>query len=69
MVDLLGSSIVQGVSNNAVRWKMYRSRVMESVYLFLVLQSGGSEWNWNKAFRIKPDETIKEAIYTRRLTS
>lgn len=33
MVDFLGSSIVQGVGKNAVRWKMYRSGNGECLFV------------------------------------
>ncbi|MGG0726225.1 BppU family phage baseplate upper protein [Bacillus paramycoides] len=61
MFDSLGAGIIQGGGNNAVRWRMYQSGNGECSFVPSVTP-GGSDWDWNKAFRIKPDGTIKQAM-------
>ncbi|PQZ54605.1 MULTISPECIES: BppU family phage baseplate upper protein [Bacillus] len=61
MFESLGAGIIQGGGLDAARWRMYQSSNGECTFVPSITP-GGSDWNWSKAFRIKPDGTIKQAM-------
>ncbi|PGS67705.1 hypothetical protein COC69_27635 [Bacillus cereus] len=63
MFDSLGSGIVQGGGPNTTRWRIYQSGNGECSFVPSTTP-GGSDWDWNKAFRIKPDGTMKQVTDT-----
>ncbi|WP_242242724.1 BppU family phage baseplate upper protein [Bacillus cereus group sp. BfR-BA-01309] len=63
MFDSLGSGIVQGGGASSLRWRMYQSSNGECSFVPSTTV-GGSDWDWNKAFRIKPDGTINQTTDT-----
>ncbi|PGA33972.1 BppU family phage baseplate upper protein [Bacillus wiedmannii] len=63
MFDSLGSGIIQGGGASSLRWRMYQSSNGECSFVPSTTV-GGSDWDWNKAFRIKPDGTINQTTDT-----
>ncbi len=63
MFDSLGSGIIQGGGASSLRWRMYQSSNGECSFVPSATV-GGSDWDWTKVFRIKPDGTIKQTTDT-----
>ncbi|PFD95525.1 DUF2479 domain-containing protein [Bacillus sp. AFS023182] len=63
MFDSLGSGIIQGGGTSSLRWRMYQSSNGECSFVPSTTV-GGSDWDFTKAFRIKPDGTIKQTSDT-----
>ncbi|SDY42728.1 BppU family phage baseplate upper protein [Bacillus sp. 166amftsu] len=63
MFDSLGSGIIQGGGASSLRWRMYQSSNGECTFVPSATV-GGSDWDFTKAFRIKPDGTIKQTSDT-----
>ncbi|MFV1022381.1 BppU family phage baseplate upper protein [Bacillus tropicus] len=57
IVDSDSSGIIQGGGSTAKRWRMYQSGNGELSFVPSAT-NGGNDWEWNKAFRIKPDGSV-----------
>lgn len=56
-VETNGSGLIQGGGSTAIRWRIYQSGNGELSFVPSATV-GGADWEWNKAFRIKPDGSV-----------
>lgn len=71
IVDSDSSGIIQGGGSTTKRWRMYQSGNGELSFVPSIT-NGGSDWDWSKAIRMKPDgsmTTPKDGKATLVLTS